>query len=312
MITVAGSLNLDLFVDAPRLPRPGETVLGHGFRQTPGGKGANQACAIGRLGHPVTLLGAVGTDAFGDQIAANLAAFHVDGSALLRRPNDASGIAFIIVDSEGQNQIVVAPGANASLSPSDIDAQFPLFKRSQAVVVQLEIPLPAAEAALRSGRRAGAITMLNPAPIPNPATPITDELLGLCDWIVPNEHEAAALAGLPAVDLRNAPAAIAAIRRRSPRCGIVLTLGAEGAWLDPGPQFPPTTAQHIAPFPVTAVDTVGAGDSFVGAFAVRLVEGAPPAEAARFAAAAAALAVTRPGAQAGLPTRDEVEQLLAR
>lgn len=304
MITVVGSLNLDFFIETPHLPGPGETVLGHRFRQSPGGKGANQACAIGRLGGDgrVALIGAVGDDAFGREMTANLAKFDVDPAAIVVREKTASGVAFIAVDDSGRNQIIVSSGANATLTPDDIARHANVIRSSRILVAQLETPLPAVEAALRAARNAGVTTLLNPAP----AVHLPHEVLELCDWIVLNETEAAILAGRSLLRPDEAPEVAAALRRRMPNAGILITLGAAGAWLDFHRTFAPVSA-----FRVVAIDTVGAGDTFVGAFAVKLSEGNDPFSAAEFASAAAALAVTRRGAQAGIPTRTETEQFLA-
>lgn len=302
MITVVGSLNLDFFIDTPRLPAPGETVLGHRFRQSPGGKGANQACAAARLGARTHLIGCVGSDPFGTSMLENLSECGVVTDGVVIRPGTHSGVAFIAVDAQGGNQIIVAPGANACLSPPDLAGRADLIRRAKVLVAQLEVPLPAVETALRLAREAGVITVLNPAP----ATALTDDLLRLCDWILPNEPEAAALAGQPLASVADAPVVARALRRRAPDTGILITLGAVGAWLDHRDE-----SILVPSLSVQAVDTVGAGDAFVGAFAVQLAEGKAPRAAAQFAATAAALKVTRPGAQAGLPTRLEVERRLA-
>jgi ribokinase len=207
----------------------------------------------------------------------------------------------IAVDANGQNQIVVASGANQTLSPDDIARHAALFQRSKAVVVQLETPLPAVEAALRLGREAGALTMLNPAP----CLELSDDLLRCCDWIVPNEIEASQLSGVTIRDRADVTAASTKLRRRSGGANVLITLGADGAWLDAD-----AFAGGVPGYKVEAVDTVGAGDTFIGAFVTRLVEGAAAQEAARFSCAAAALAVTRRGAQAGIPFRAEVEEWL--
>jgi ribokinase len=301
MITVVGSLNMDLVVEAPVLPAAGETVVGRRYRQSTGGKGANQACALARLGVPVQMMGCVGSDAFGREMTANLSAFGVGLDGVMTKPGVSSGVAFIIVDERGENQIVVCGGANETLSPEDIYKQAEILTRSRAVIAQLETPLAAVETAFRIGREAGAVTILNPAP----AQPLSDEMLGLCDWIIPNKSEAARLLGQPSNQPRDPGNISFELRQRAPAIGVVITLGANGAWLDHR-----TERVLIPSFWVEAVDTVGAGDAFVGAFAARLVEGASSREAVEFATAAAALAVTRPGAQAGLPSRTETEALL--
>lgn len=303
MITVVGSFNMDLFIEVPRFPAPGEAIHGHNFRRAPGGKGANQAFAVARLGQPAAMIGAVGQDAFGDEMVANLAALGVDLRGVVRRAGVASGTAMIVLDATGQNQIVVANGANDTLTADDVNRMSAQFRASRAIITQLETTAAAAEATLRLARETGTLTVLNPAPF----TPVPDEWLAWCDWIIPNEGEAAKLSSLPVGDLASAAAAARQIQTRSGRARVAVTLGPEGVWLDT-PEF----AGHIPGVRVTAVDTVGAGDTFIGAFITRLVEGAEPREAARFACAAAAIAVTRRGAQTSIPTRAEVEALLAR
>jgi ribokinase len=301
MITVVGSLNMDLFIEAARLPTPGETVLGRNFRRAPGGKGANQAVAVARMGGACAMIGAVGDDSFGDELLANLRAAGVDTNAVAQPAGTASGVAMIAVDDSGQNQIVVASGANGTLSPDDIARHAALIRRSGAVVVQLETPLPAVEAALRLGREAGALTVLNPAP----CLELSDELLRRCDWIVPNEIEAAQLSGMTVRSHADAATASKKIRKRSVGANVLITLGADGVWLDTN-----CFVGKVSAFKVEAVDTVGAGDTFIGAFVTRLIEGAEAREAARFACATAAIAVTRRGARAGIPSRAEVEAWL--
>ena len=216
MITVVGSLNMDLLVDAPSLPQSGETVRGRNFRRSPGGKGANQACAVARMGMPCAMLG--------EALLAGLREDGVDVTAVRRRAESSTGVAMITVDAAGQNQIVVAAGANALVSPHDIERHGELLRASKAVIAQLEIPLAAVEAALRQAKQGGAITVLNPAP----CAELSDELLRLCDWIIPNEIEAGQLAGMT---VRSVDDAALAARRLRERCGgsrIAVTLGEIG------------------------------------------------------------------------------------
>jgi ribokinase len=300
MITIVGSLNMDLFIDVARLPAPGETVVGKNFRRSPGGKGANQASAIARLGYPVAMIGAVGRDAFGDELIETLAQQGVGIDAIARREGIASGTALIVLDTTGQNQIVIAAGANGTLTAGDIAGSAALLHRSRAVIAQLEIPLEAVEAALRTAREAGAVAVLNPAPF----VPGAEALLPLCDWLVPNETEASRLAGFEVRDLDSAARAARHLRESSRGLNVLVTLGPNGAWMDA-----PVFTGHIPAFVVEAIDTVGAGDTFVGAFVTQLVDGAAPPEAARYACAAAAIAVTRRGAQSG-PSRTEMDAFL--
>ena len=302
MITVVGSLNMDLFIDVAQLPTPGETVVGKNLRCSPGGKGANQASAIARLGHPVAMIGAVGRDASGDELIETLGRQGTGVEAIARRDSAATGTALIVLDTAGRNQIVIAAGANGTLAAADIGGCAALFRRSRAVIAQLEIPLAAVEAALRAAREAGALAVLNPAPF----VPGCDTLLPLCDWLLPNENEASRLAGFEVRDMDSAAHAARRLRDATRGLNVLVTLGAAGAWLD-------TTdyAGHIPAFVAEAIDTVGAGDTFVGAFVTRLVEGAAPLEAARYASAAAAISVTRRGAQSG-PTRAEADAFLRK
>jgi len=303
MITVVGSFNMDLFIEAPRFPAPGETLFGRNFRRASGGKGANQACVIARMGHPAAIIGAVGRDAFGDEMLNNLVANGVNTGGVERRSEVASGTAFVTLDATGENQIIVANGANDTLSAADVSRQSELIRQSRALVTQLETPLESVEAALRLARELGALAILNPAPYSD----VPDALLALCDWIIPNEHEAAKLSGLEVRDAQDAAKAAAVIRKRSNCPNIFITLGVNGVWLDT-----PQHRHHLPAFKVEAVDTVGAGDTFIGAFVTKLVEGADAREAARFGCAAAAIAVTRRGAQASIPTRAEVEKFLGQ
>ena len=301
MITVVGSLNMDLLVDAPNLPVPGETVHGRSFRRSPGGKGANQACAVARMGMRCAMIGAVGNDSFGDELLASLQRQEIDVAAVAIRANTSSGVAMIAVDAAGQNQIVVVAGANDTVSPLEILHHADIFLGSKAVLVQLEIPIAAVEATLRQAKQGRALSVLNPAPY----VELSDELLRLCDWIIPNEIEAGQLAGVMVRSVDDAAFASRRLRERSGGARVAVTLGAAGVWLDTS-EF----SGHVLGFEVQAVDTVAAGDTFIGAFVTRLVEGTDPRDAARFACAAAAISVTRPGAQASVPRRSEVDAWL--
>lgn len=301
MVTVVGSFNMDLFIETERFAAPGEAVHGRNFRRAPGGKGANQACTLARLGTPAAIIGAVGQDAFGDEMLANLKAAGVSVRGVVRRSDTPSGTAMIVLDAAGQNQIVVANGANDTLTAADIEQHRDLFMQSRAVVAQLETPIPSVEAALRLAREARLLTILNPAPF----RPVSDALLHLCDWIIPNENEATKLSGVEVRDIPTAARAAVVIKLRSACPRVLVTLGANGVWLDT-PEF----TGHLPGFKVEAVDTVGAGDTFIGAFVTQLVDGVEPRRAARFGCAAAAIAVTRRGAQASIPTRHEVEAWL--
>ena len=303
MITVVGSFNMDLVIEAPRFAKPGEAIHGKNFRRACGGKGANQAYAVARMGQPAAIIGAVGQDAFGDEMLANLQGVGVNTTSVVRRADVPSGTAMIVLDASGQNQIVVANGANDTLTAGDVQGCQDQIARSDALIVQLETSLESVRAALETAHSCGTMAVLNPAPF----APVDDGMLRLCAFIIPNENEASQLSGTSVCDLHSAAAAAQAIRARARSANVVVTLGADGVWLDTR-----SFTGHVPGFPVTAVDTVGAGDTFIGAFVVRVVEGAEVREAARFGCAAAAIAVTRRGAQTSIPTRREVEEWLRR
>jgi len=304
-ILITGSLNMDFVVQVDRLPAPGETTLGSSFQMIPGGKGANQACVAGRLarGARVRMVGRVGFDTFGDQLKASLAAAGVDVATVHGTQKTPTGVAFIWVDQAGQNSIVVASGANGQVTPADIEGLRDVYAAARCALFQLETPLAAVERALTLARQAGAVTILDPAP----AQPLPAALLSLVDILTPNESEACLLLGRAPARLgwAEAPAMAAALRALGPQA-VILKLGEMGCYYS-GPE-----GELQAPgFPVEAVDTTAAGDTFNAAFAVALGEGQPLATALRFANAAAALSVTRLGAQASAPARDEVESFLA-
>jgi ribokinase len=303
MITVVGSFNMDLVIEAPRFPAPGEAILGKNFRRACGGKGANQAYAVAMMGMRAAMIGAVGEDAFGDEMLANLNAVNVDTSSVVRRATVASGTAMIVLDAKGQNQIVVANGANDTLTAADIERGSAKIAASKALIVQLETASESVRAALEIANDTGIMTVLNPAPF----APVADELLRRCDFLIPNENEASKLTGIDVRDLADAAAAARQLRERAGHADVLVTLSANGVWLETD-----SFTGHVPGFAVEAVDTVGAGDTFIGAFVVRVVEGADARDAARFGCAAAAMAVTRRGAQASIPRRDEVQEFLAK
>ncbi|GAA5065749.1 ribokinase [Thermocatellispora tengchongensis] len=292
MISVFGSANMDLVAYVDKAPALGETVTGRAFRTIPGGKGANQAIAAARAGAEVIFVGAVGDDAFGPAMRATLEEAGVDVSHLRAIPGP-SGIAHIVVDDRGGNSIIVVPGANGTIE-GPTEAEAAAIGRTDAVLLQLELPMEAVVAAAVSA--GGAEVVLTPAP----ARPLPAELLDAVDLIVPNEHEAAAITG------RRDPAeALAALLERVPEA--VITLGAEGALYGARGAEP----VRVPAFAVEAVDTTAAGDTFVGALAVARGEGRPPAEALRFASAAAALSVQREGASTSMPARESIDAFLA-
>jgi ribokinase len=306
-IVAIGSLNMDFVLSVDRLPLPGETILGRNFRMIPGGKGANQAYAAAKLaggGVSVRMLGRVGADSFGSALKANLAAVGVDISPVLETESEATGVACIHVDDAGQNSITVAPGANGVLSARDIDSDRRALAGARCVLLQLEIPMEAVAAGLREARRVGAICILDPAP----ARVLPKEILQLVDIATPNENEACVLAGVPPgrVTLADVAALGNKIRELGVR-SVVVKLGDQGCvYCGPDRTF------ASPPFPVRAVDSTAAGDTFNAALAVSLAEGAEMEDALRFANAAAAISVTRAGAQTSAPARAEVESLLAQ
>lgn len=300
-VLVVGSLNMDLRIRTPRLPAPGETLTGSGFDTDGGGKGANQAVAAARQGARVAMLGAVGQDAHGAALLAALQADGIDTHAVERIAGTPSGTAAILLMPDGENSIVVIPGANHALTPERVRAQAARLRQARVVVAQLECPLDAVTEALAIAREAGAVTVLNAAPV----QPLGDALLGQLDWLVVNEIEAAALAGMPVPGPAEARAVAEQLRRRGPR-QVLVTLGAEGLVLA-GPEG---TLALPAPR-VQAADTTGAGDTVVGALAAALAAGRPLREALTRAQAAAALAVTRLGTQSAMPTAAEVDRLVA-
>ena len=290
-VTVLGSLNMDISVTVPRLPEPGATVLGSAARFTPGGKGANQAVAAARLGAGVRMAGCVGDDDFGRRLLAALRDEGVNADGVRVTADAPTGLAMISVDAAGENIITVAPGANHEVGAAEIEAA--AGGPGDVLVICAEIPVPAIKAALARATLAQAARfILNLAPAPPDAAGV---VAAGVDWLVVNETEAAAVLGRAVSGLAEAGQAAAALIAAGARHAVV-TAGAHGVALA-GPD--PTAT--IGAFRVDAVDTVGAGDTFVGALAVALAAGIPAAEAVRAASAAAATAVTRPGAQAGMP-----------
>lgn len=285
-VCVVGSANLDLVATTDRLPQPGETVLGSDYAEHAGGKGLNQAVAAARAGARTTFCGAVGDDAAARQLTDVMALDHVDATWFCHVDRCPTGRALIGVSAEGENSIIVVPGANARLAASDVTVA---AGSARVVLVQLEVPLATVRAALVAGRAAGATTVLNPAP----ATGLPAELIGLCDVVIPNEHEVELLGGVDALFALGARA-------------VVVTLGSRGAKL-----CRPGSPEVVVPaFVVDVIDTTAAGDAFCGGFATSLAAGATYLDAMRFGAATGALATTARGAVPSLPTRAEIDRLL--
>jgi ribokinase len=304
-IVVIGSLNMDFVLSVERLPLPGETIFGRSFRTIPGGKGANQAYAAAKLangGTEVRMLGRVGADSFGNALKVNLAGAGVDVRAVLETESEATGVACIHVDEAGQNSITVAPGANAVLSPGDIGSERWALEGARCVLMQLEVPIEAVAQGLREARQNAAIGILDPAP----ACVLPREILELVDIATPNENEACVLAGVAPSRL-NATDAIA-IGQRIRGMGVKSVIVKLG---DQGCVYCGADGTFTAPpFRVWAMDSTAAGDTFNAALAVALVEGMSIENALRFANAAAAISVTRAGAQTSAPDRAEVARLL--
>ena len=318
-ILVIGSLNMDLIVDTPRMPAQGETILGRWFQTAPGGKGANQAVAAARLGKKdfrqpdagmggppgknagghVRMIGCLGTDGFGDILADNLRRDNIDTSLMLRIPDQPTGVAVILLEN-GDNRIIVAPGANTGLLPERMDELEPVFMNSGILLIQLEIPLETVERAITLAKRHGAMVILNPAP----ARTVPDKLLEQVDVLTPNEFECAALTGLPSGTIEEAGRALLALLDRGiPR--VIVTLGDNGVLYNRGREI-----VHRSVTEVPVIDTTAAGDSFSGALAVAFSEGMDIDAAIDFANAAGTLTVMKAGAQPSLPTRAEVEAFM--
>jgi len=299
-ICVVGSSNIDLTFRTSRLPVAGETLAGSDFHLGHGGKGSNQAIAAARLGARVTMITRVGQDLFGEQMIANYRAQGVDTTHVLIDRERPSGVAAIVVDDQARNSILVVPGANGGLSPEDVRQAADALQTADLVLCQLEVPLDTVREAFYLARQAGVRTLLNPAP----AAVLPEELLRLTDLCVPNETELAQLTGQTAELLDQATAAARALLLCGPR-HVIVTLGARGALV-----VAEGSAEVFPAFSVTALDTSGAGDAFIGSLAVFLVEGSPLAEAVRRASAVAALSVTRLGTQTALPTRAQLDAFL--
>jgi ribokinase len=295
-MVVVGSANTDLVVRVPRLPRPGETVTGGQFQIAAGGKGANQAVAAARAGAWVTFIGDIGKDDFGNATLNGLRREGINTRYVVRSNSSPSGVALIMVDARGENLIGVARGSNDELLPRHVEAALPAIREARLLVVQLEIPLKTVRRAIELANRHGVPVLLNPAPV----QPVPESLLRQATFLTPNEHELAALTGRTTKRKSAVESAAGKLRE----CGVeqvLVTCGARGVcWRSAG---------GIRWFPaprVRAVDTVGAGDCFSGVFAAAIAEGKSVEEAIHFAAAAAAISVTRYGAQSSMPARREI------
>ncbi len=302
-IVVVGSSNTDMVVKGQRLPAPGETVTGGQFLMAAGGKGANQAVAAARLGAQVTFVAKVGSDMFGDQAVAGYRKEGIVTDFILRDPQNATGVALILVDQKGENLISVASGANHALSPEDVQRAAEPIRAADLLVLQLEIPIETVACAASLAAEAGVPVILDPAPAP--AGPLDPSLLKHVTYVKPNETEAERLTGIPVRDEASARQAAAKLLESGVRCAVI-TMGAKGAlWVD-GDQ-----SGFVPGLRVEAVDSTAAGDAFSGALACALARGLGLEEAVRYASLVGALSVTRLGAQPSLPTRQEVERFQA-
>ncbi|MFL6608209.1 MAG: ribokinase [Pseudomonas sp.] len=296
-VVVIGSLNMDLVTRAPRLPRGGETLIGESFSTIPGGKGANQAVAAARLGAQVSMVGCVGSDAYGQQLRGALLAEGIDCQAV-SVVDGSSGVALIVVDDNSQNAIVIVAGANGELTPTVLERFDAVLQSADVIICQLEVPDATVGHALKRGRELGKTVILNPAPA---SRALPSEWYAYVDYLIPNESEAMVLSGLAVDSLETAEAAATQLIA-SGAGKVIVTLGAQGLVFANGSSF-----EHFPAPRVKAVDTTAAGDTFVGGFAAALASGKDEVEAIRFGQVAAALSVTRAGAQPSIPTLLEVQ-----
>lgn len=297
MVIVVGSLNMDLVVRAPRIPRPGETVLGSDFKQVPGGKGGNQADAAAKLGAETAMIGAVGNDSMGDQLVHSLKKDGVNVDMVLVKENLSTGVAAIVVEDSGNNAITVAPGANSGLTPEDLEGMEKVFERAKVMLVQLETPLDTVKAALRMAREKKVTTILNPAP----ANELDSETLSLVDILTPNESELELLSGMDTDTIEKVEAAGRSLLKKGVS-KLIVTLGSQGSL-----HIDKDSARLLPAYHVKAVDTTAAGDSFNAALAVSIAKGESMEDALEFATKVGAMTVTKHGAQTSLPLIHAVE-----
>jgi ribokinase len=301
-IVVVGSINTDLVSVTERIPLVGETVLGRSFQIHPGGKGANQAVAVARLGYPVRMIGRVGSDSFGHEARTHLKNAGVD-TELIGTSDGPSGVAMICVSAKGENCIVVTPGANSLLTPADLEDHATVIRGAGAVLAQLEIPLETVEYLSQICSRRGVPLILDPAP----AADLPDGIFKNLAWLTPNQSEAMHYAKALATGIQKDPRSIVQELLSLGVRGLILKLGSQGAIVASNDG----SVAALPAFDVKAVDTTAAGDAFNGGFAVGLMKGMNPADSARFASAVAGISVTRPGAQPSMPTLNEVEHFIA-
>ncbi|WP_210448577.1 ribokinase [Pantoea ananatis] len=299
-LAVLGSINADHILNLAHFPRPGETVIGQKYQIAFGGKGANQAVAAGRAGANIAFIACVGADDIGERICQQLAQDNIDTHPVEAVEGESTGVAMIFVNGEGENNIGIYSGANAALTPQYVERHQQVIAQADALLMQLESPLDSVLAAATLARQHQTRVILNPAP----ATKLSDDLLALIDIITPNETEAEILTGIAVNNDDYAARAAAALHEKG-IATVLITLGRRGVWLSENGK-----GQRIAGFEVNAVDTIAAGDTFNGAFITARLEGKAMHDAVRFAHAAAAIAVTRSGAQPSVPWRAEIDDFL--
>lgn len=302
-VVIVGSLNMDLVTRAPRLPRAGETLAGQSFVTVPGGKGANQAVAAARLGASVAMIGCVGDDAYGEQLRAALLAEGVDCQAVTPVSGESTGVALIVVDDSSQNAIVIVAGGNGHVTASVVDSFDALLCQAEVIICQLEVPLDTVGHVLKRGHELGKTVILNPAPA---SGPLPAQWFAWIDYLIPNESEATALTGLPVDSTASADAAATALLDAGVS-KVIVTLGEQGALF-----ASKSRSEHFPAPKVEPIDTTAAGDTFVGGFAAALADGKSESDAIRFGQVAAALSVTRSGAQPSIPTFAEVQACAAQ
>ena len=302
-VVIVGSLNMDLVTRAPRLPRAGETLAGQSFVTVSGGKGANQAVAAARLGASVAMVGCVGDDAYGEQLRTALLAEGIDCQAVTPVSGESTGVALIVVDDSSQNAIVIVAGGNGHVTASVVDSFDALLSGAEVIICQLEVPLDTVGHVLKRGHELGKTVILNPAPA---SGPLPAEWFAWIDYLIPNESEATALTGLPVDSTASADAAASALLKAGVS-KVIVTLGEQGALFASA-----SRSEHFPAPKVQPVDTTAAGDTFVGGFAAALADGKSESDAIRFGQVAAALSVTRSGAQPSIPTFAEVQTSAAQ
>jgi ribokinase len=300
-IAVVGSINMDLVIRTSRMPLPGETIKGYDFHIIPGGKGANQAVAVARQGAKVIMIGRVGDDDFGRAQQRCLRQENIDLSFLTIDPQQATGVAIITLDEAGQNSIILSAGANGTITVQHIESAQEAITRADMLLCQLEIPLASVTRAIEIAYENSVPVLLNPAP----AYQLERSLLAKVTYLIPNETEASLLTGVEVKDIDSAKAAARQLQQLGVKT-VILTLGENGAVVAHAGEY-----IHEPAVQVNVVDTTAAGDAFVGSFAVAITEGKSVTAAVRFAKHAAALTVTKLGAQPSIPTRQEVERFIA-